>query len=191
MKKQVLYSVFIVAFLAVITIISSTYAYYSLVATGSNQTVNANAEIYEIIYHGGNDITSQTCPMSVVSNKDQGCNTTVEIGLTQGVTVSVNANLYIEVTSITDNLKVAGFKWETYKINGQTETRVAYGDFSNIPNDNKILIASNQPLSTTLAQYKIYIWIDGALTDNSVSGASFSGHVTASTDTLTGIVNNN
>jgi len=191
MKKGILYSVFITIFLIVVTIVGSTYAYYSLVASGNNRTVNATAEIYEIIYHGGDDITPDTCPMNVVANKEQGCNTVVEIGLGAGVTVNANANIYIEIASITNNLKIAGFKWEVYKLNGQTETFVSRGNFSNIPNDNKIPVATSQPLSTTLAKYKIYLWLDGNLTDNDVSGASFNGHITASTDVLTGIVNNN
>ena len=156
MKKEVLYSSFITIFLIIITIIGSTYAYYSLVASGNNRTVNATSEVYEVIYHGGTDITPETCSMNVVGSKEQGCNTTIEIGLGQNVTVAVNANLYIEVDSITDNLKISGFKWEVYKLNGQTETFVSRGNFANIPNDNKILMTSNQPLSATLSQYKIY-----------------------------------
>ena len=190
MKREVTFSIFITIFLAIVAIVGSTYAYYSLVASGNNRIVNANSEIYEIIYHGGDDIGPDSCPMGVVASKDDGCNTTVEIGLAQGMTVAANANIYIDVISISDNLKIAGFKWETYKLNGQTETLVSSGNFTNIPNDNKILAAANQPLSTTLAQYKIYFWLDGELVDNDILGASFSGAISASTDVLTGIVNN-
>ncbi len=188
MKQKTIYSIIITLLIVVITIVGSTYAYYSLSATGDNTNVTVSSEKYEVIYHGGEDITSATCPMQVVSSKEGGCNTTVEIGLAQGVTVAANANFFIDVISITDNLKIAGFKWEIYSLNGQTETLVNSGNFASIPANNQIQIASNLPLSTTLKQYKIYIWVDGNLTDNEVLGSSFSGAISASTDVLTGTV---
>ena len=49
MKKEVIYSIAITLLLIVVAIIGSTYAYYSLIATGSNRNVSTNSEKYEII----------------------------------------------------------------------------------------------------------------------------------------------
>ena len=190
MKKNKSYSIFITLLLMIVAVAGSTYAYYAFAATGNNTNITVTSEKYEIVYHGGEDITSSTCTMQVVGSKEAGCNTTVEIGLAQGVTVAANANLFIDVINISDNLKIAGFKWEVYRLNGQTETRVNYGNFASIPANNKIQILTNEPLSTTLKQFKIYIWIDGNLTSNDVVGATFSGAISASTDFFTGTVNN-
>ena len=190
MRKEVTYTIIITVLAIVVAIIGSTYAYYSLVATGSNKNVSTSSKKYEIVYRGGTNIDSSNCTMNVVASKEGGCSTTVEFGLGSGVDVAVKGNLFINVDSISDELKIAGFKWEVYKVTGNTETRLSYGDFSSIPASNQIQILSNETLSTTVGQYKIYFWIDGNLTGNSVANGSFRGYIVASTETLTGIVNN-
>ncbi len=190
MKKEVNYSIIVTALVVIFATIGSTYAYYSLVASGNNKNVVSSSEKYEIIYRGGTNIDSTNCEMRVVSSKEGGCSTTVEFGLGSGVNVAVNGNLFINLDSISDALKIAGFKWEVYQVSGQTETFVSQGNFQNIPVSNQIQIVTNRPLSTTVAKYKIYFWIDGNLTDNNVANATFSGYIGASTETLTGIINN-
>ena len=190
MKKEVVYSIIITILLTVITIIGSTYAYYSLAATGTNRNVTSTSEKYEIVYNGGTHINSSTCEMKIVASKEQGCHTDIEIGVATGVSVTVNANLFINVTSISDELKVAGLKWEVYRLSGNTETHVSNGNFANIPNNNQVIILTNEPLSTTIKRFRIYIWLDGNLTDDSVVGKSFEGYIGANTEQLTGIVNN-
>ena len=191
MRKEVTFSILVVVIVSIIAVIGSTYAYYSLVATGTNRTVTANAEKYDVIYTGGTHINSQTCAMNVVANKEAGCHTDVQIGVSSGVTVTINADLFINIDTISAGLKTAGFKWEVYRVNGTTETLVSNGNFSSIPANNQITILSNEPLSTTIKTFRIYLWIDGNMTDNSVAGTSFDGYIGANTEQLTGIVNNN
>ena len=190
MKKEVMYSILITLLLAIITIIGSTYAYYSLTATGTNRNVTSTSEKYEVVYNGGTNINSSTCEMKIVGSKEQGCHTDVQIGVATGVSVTINANLFINVTSISDELKVAGLKWEVYRLNGNTETYVSSGNFANIPANNQVTILTNEPLSTTLKTFRVYVWFDGNLTDNNVAGQSFEGYIGAHTEQLTGIVNN-
>ncbi len=191
MKKTILYPILITIFLVIIAVIGSTYAYYSLVTYGNNRTVSANSEKYEVVYTGGTHINGETCEMNIVASKEEGCHTDVNIGISNGVNVTVNANLFINVESISNELKTAGFKWEVYRVAGQTETLVSSGNFASIPNNNQITILTNEPLSTSLKTFRIYFWIDGNLTDNSVAGKSFDGYIGANTEVLTGIVNNN
>lgn len=190
MKKEVMYSIIITLLLTVITIIGSTYAYYSLTATGTNRNVSSTSEKYEVVYNGGTHINSSTCEMKIVANKEQGCHTDIEIGVATGVSIDIKANLFINVTSISNELKTAGFKWEVYRLNGNTETYVTSGNFASIPANNQLTILTNETLSTTLKKFRIYIWLDGNLTDNNVAGKSFEGYIGANTEQLTGIVNN-
>ena len=190
MKKELITSIIVTVLLVILAVIGSTYAFYSLSATGSNHGVSTNSKKFEIVYNGGTAISTSNCPMNLTTSKDGGCSTTIQIGLASGVDVAVNASIYIKVNTITDNLKIAGFKWELYSVNGQTETLVANGNFASIPANNTIVMASNQALSTTLKTYKVYFWIDGSLANNSVYPSSFGGSVGAYTDQLTGIVNN-
>ena len=190
MKKKVTYSIFIALILIIVAIIGSTYAYYSLVAAGSNKNVSTNSEKYEVIYNGGTDIDSTNCQMNVVARKEDGCSTVVEIGVSEDVNVKINANLYINIDLISDKLKTEGFKWEVYELNGTNETLVSNGNFKNIPNNNQIQIVSNRLLTYPPKKYKIYFWIDGNLTNNTIANSSFRGYIGANTEMLTGIVNN-
>lgn len=190
MKKEVTYSIFISLLVIAVSIIGSTYAYYSLTATGTNRAVSTSSKKYEIVYRGGTDIDSSNCQMNIVASKEGGCNTIVEFGLGSDVDMAINGNLFINIDSISDELKIEGFKWEVYQLNGTTETKVSSGNFKTIPANNQIQILTNQPLSTTIAKYKIYLWIDGNLTGNDVVNTSFRGYIGANTEAITGIVKN-
>ena len=190
MKKKFLYSIVITLLVIVAAVAGTTYAYYSLSAAGTNRNVSSKSEKYEVIYNEGTYINSETCEMDVVASKEEGCYTDIEIGLANGVNVAVNANLYINVVSISPELQTAGFKWEVYRLNGNTETYLTNGNFQTIPANNQIVILTNESLSTTKKKFRIYIWLDGNLTDNTVVGKSFNGYVGANTEILTGIINN-
>lgn len=172
--------------LIIITTVGATYAYYSMAVSGNNN-VQANSEKYEIIYQGGEHITGE---IPVTANKDGGKNTMVQIGLGQG-SAAASANIYIKIESITNNLAIAGFKWEVYRINGANEIYVNSGDFSGYKTGDQIPIVNNYQLSETITKFKIYIWIDGNNSDSSINGGSFDGYVGANTDILTGIVKTN
>ena len=186
MKKDFSHSIIVVLLLLVITIAGSTYAYFSAVATSNNSIVNANSEKYEIVYHGGTEINGH---IRVLGSHENADNTTVEIGLAQGVTASINATLFITVENISPALSTESFKWEVYQVNGQEEVLKNSGNFLNAEADDEISILTI-PLSTTLTSYKVYFWVDGSSTGNEINGSTFNGYIGAKTNILTGIVDN-
>lgn len=169
------------------SIVGATFAYYSIIISGNNN-VQANSKKYEIIYHGGTHISGD---LQAVATKEDGKITTVEIGLASG-SATANVTLYIEIENITSNLAIAGFNWEVYRINGASEVYVNSGNFLGKATGNEIPIVTNYPLtddqSGTLTQFKVYFWIDGNNTDNTIEGGTFEGYIAARTDVITGIV---
>ena len=159
---------------------------FSAVATSNNNVVSADSKKYEIVYRGGTAINAN---IKILGSHEGADNTTVEIGLAQGVNVSVNATLFITVENISTELAQEFFKWEIYQVDGQNEVLKNSGNFLNASANDEIAILT-MPLSTTITSYKIYFWIDGNNSGNEVTGTSFSGYIGARTDILTGIVNN-
>ena len=171
--------------LVMITTVGATFAYYLIVVSGNNNT-QANSKKYEIIYHGGSHISGD---MQAVARKEDGKATTVEIGLASGSALA-NASLFIEIENISTNLAIAGFNWAVYRINGSNEVYVNSGNFSGKRTGNEIPIVTDYPLTDaqneTLTQFKVYFWIDGNNTDNTIEGGTFEGYIAARTDVLTG-----
>lgn len=185
MKNKVTISIIIVL-LMIIVVVGSTYAFFSSVASSNNSNVSASAEKYEIVYTGGTEIDGDIKMLSSHVGAD---NTTVQIGLASGVNVTVNATLYIKVTTISPALAVAGFKWEVYEVNGGTETLKNSGTFQGASANSEINILT-MPLSTTIKSYKVYFWADGNSVSNEISGTNFNGYIGAKSDVITGIVDN-
>ena len=186
MKKEYRYSIIVVLLLLVITIIGTTFAYFSAIATSNNSIVGASSQKYEIIYRGGTEINGN---IKMLSNHENADNTTVEIGLAQGVTTSINATLFITVENISEALATNAFKWEVYQIDGQNEILKNSGNFLNAKVGDEISILTI-PLSTTITSYKVYFWADGSSSGNEINGSTFKGYIGAKTDVLTGIVDN-
>ena len=180
MNKKIAYSVGLVL-LIVIAIVGSTYAYFTSIATSTNSNVVATAEKYEIVYHGGTAINADLKTLASHVGAD---NTTVEIGLASGVNDSVNATLFISPEIATD-----GFKWEVYRISGNTEILEGSGNFQGATNNSEVTLIT-KPLTTTMTSYKVYFWLDGDKTGNEIIGKTFSGYIGARSDILTGIVDN-
>ena len=164
MKKQLVLSITIVLLLAII-ISGSTFAYFSTVVKGQGNDVLANSADYGVIYNKGNPLTGDIEP---VISKDDGLNTSVNIKLSKALS-GVTGDILLNVTNISNNLKISGFKWESYKVEGNTETLLKSGNFADVTNGGIISLVDNLPLSTTLATIKVYIWLDA--TDSSVDNS--------------------
>ena len=185
MTRKNIITIILVLLLMAVTIVGATYAYYAMVVAGS-QNVQANSKKYAILFQGGEHITGE---MPISDSKAGGKNTTVQIGLAPD-SASANATLYIQIVSITNNLAIAGFNWEVYRMNGTSEIYVNSGNFLNKANGDQIPIVTNYQLSETATRFKIYLWIDGENTDSNIKGGSFDGYVGAYADITTGIVKN-
>lgn len=183
MSKKKLLILSTILLLIIVSIIGATYAYYNMVVSG-NDNINANAKKYEIIYRGGTHISGS---MQAVLNKEAGQNTTVEIGLSKNSAIA-NATIFIYINKISDNLAIKGFNWAVYRVEDATETYINSGNFYGANTGDQIAIINNYQISEKLTKFKVYLWIDGNNSDNSIAGGSFDGYIGANTDALTGNV---
>ena len=185
MNKKVLFSILLVL-LIVFVVVGSTYAYFTSVAVSNNGNVVTDSEKYEIIYNGGTEID---CDIKMLSSHVGADNTTVSIGLASGVSATVSATLFVNIEQISSELATSAFKWEIYRVSGNSETLVNSGNFNGKVAGNEVSLLTTT-LSTTLTYYKVYFWLDGASAGNDVMGKTFTGYIGARTEILTGIVDN-
>ena len=186
MGKNIIKSLIFVILLTTFTILGSTYAYFRVSTSGQDNSVRSNSAKYEIIYTGGTHINGE---MEVTSSKEGGYNTTVQIGVSQNTTIPIKADIYIDITQISTNMAVEGFVWEAYRLNGTQEIFVKKGNFAGKKVGDKINVVEGFSLSQTLTPFKVYFWIDGNKTDDSiVLNSNFEGYLGAKTYQLTGDV---
>ncbi len=191
MKKKISISITTILLITII-FAGSTFAYFSTLVKGQGNDVLLNSSDFGIIYNGGEHIDGQ---MKLSVDKSGGFNTTVDIGLTNNVNINVEADILLNIDTISDNLKINGFKWESYRVDGNNEIKVGEGNFSNASNRDVIQVVSHYVLPTNPVRqtyFKIYLWIDGndPSVGNSVGDgtASFSGFISAKTEKVTGIL---
>ena len=191
MNKKLLLYITIIILLIVVTV-GGTYAYFSILVRGVGNDVTATSSNFDIIYHGGTPINKE---MSMSIDKKGGYSTTVDIGLTNDTNITVTADILLNINTISDNLKINGFKWESYRVEGNNEIKVQEGNFSNASNGSIIQLVSHYKLPTNPVKqtyFKIYLWLDG--NDSSVGSsvadetASFSGFISAQTEKVTGVL---
>lgn len=177
MKKQIIYSIIAVLIIST-TVFGATYAYFN--ASVTNSVSQTNSSTANIIYSGGSPISGT---MQQVANRSGGYSTVINISAGSN-SIQPKVNMYINIENITSNLAVAGLKWEV-DITRTGDSLVHYsGNFSgyNSTTNNVIPIVSDYQLTTTNSQVTVYIWLDGALTNNDVLGGSFSGYISASSE---------
>ncbi len=188
MKKKIIYSILVVL-LVIIVVAGSTFAYFSGAVTSNNSNLATSSQNFSVIYNGDDAYTGA---ISLVTDKSDGYIAELEFGISENVP-GITGDILFNVTNISNNLKIAGFKWESYIVNNdESESLQKSGNFANAANGSVISMADNIPLSTTLKNIKIYIWID--VNDPSVGNdiangtASFAGYISSRTNRLTGVL---
>ena len=116
MKKQVIYTIIGVLFLAIL-IVGGTYAFYVFSVTGS-EPVNTVSSNFEISYVGGGSTFDG--PLDLVDNKEDGYVKTLKIKVADD-SVAAKLNLYIQIEQLSQSLAVDPFKWEVYGYNSRNE----------------------------------------------------------------------
>lgn len=185
MKKNMTYSILVVLLLTIV-VVGGTYAYFSTVISGNSGAITGNSEEFEVVYNGGYSFDGI---MYMVANKNDGYVTSVDIKVTKNVP-GITSDIVFTVESISNNLKINGFKWESYKVENGTETLLKSGNFSGESNGSTFTLADNVPLTTTPTVFKVYVWLDGndpTVGNNVADGtAAFSGYISAKTNNFTG-----
>lgn len=180
MKKITLYIIATIL-LAIITV-SGTYAYF-VVTTNSEigNSIIGNSSKINVIYSGDADITGV---LELVNSKEEGRQATVKIQLSND-SVDAEANIYIQVNQIGQNLASEALNWELYRTYNGTESFVAKGTFDGVSAGNKLYIDRNYRLSTDETSYTVYIWLDGNKVGNEALGETFKGYIGAEAEHIT------
>lgn len=147
----------IIGILAFVALIAGlTYAWYTWQST-NNTNVSFTVGGVDITFDAGSDITSSK--LKPVSSKEVGVSKgyAIEKTITASSTMTSYLNLYLTLDTLPDELKEESFIWEMYKGN----ELVSQGNFKNYNQGDKITVASNQKITSTITTYKLYIWIDG------------------------------
>jgi len=155
-------------------IIGITYAWFTWNSDESETTVlNIKVEGAEIIYDGGTDITGTS--LYPTSTKEEGILKEVTMSLGNS-TINVCADLNLELTTLPTELQHESFRYEAYKDN----QLIGEGTFKDYQEGDVIKLGTSQEVTSVTSTYKIYIWIDGTMSNPlEMGGKSFSFNLNA------------
>jgi len=157
----------------IITVIASavTYAWFSWSTTSENETrIVTNMGAAKVYFNSGANITSAKLRPTI--EKEDGIVKNITVKTSKDTAYKISFNLYLDVISIDDGLKDTTFKYALYKVG--TADAVAEGNFSQnslnsnlvtctTNNTSHIVLVSDEAITTTKQEYKLYIWIDGTV----------------------------
>ena len=176
MKKLVIYVIAIL--LVVIVTVSGTYAYFVATISSNSNSVLTNSSKLEVIYTGDTSIKTENASekgygiLNLVNSKEEGyiLNPTIKLS---NDSVDAEADVYILVNEIGQNLATEAFNWEVYRTFNNNQTFISSGTFAGAQAEDKIYVDREYRLSTEETVYNIYIWLDGNKIGNEALGESF------------------
>ena len=157
--------------LLVVAVVGSTLAYYVWNTSSEEETkIVTSIGSATVYFDGGSAIAD--AKLRPVESK--------EYGMIKNIKVSANKtglkfNMYLDITSIDEKLKNESFRYAFYK----SDTLVKEGNFStdyltnntvscSYNNTKHIELLINEEVLTTVSNYTLYVWIDGANYDNDI-----------------------
>ena len=143
-------------------------------------------DLADVSFKSGNDINISNLSPSFYY--DDGALTEFSIRKKKGLTTELNTNIYLDITSISDELKNDNFKYVLLSSSdGNTYNEVISSSFKDA-SVGKLDIVTDSPLADNKTYYKFYIWIDGNNENNeTMQGKSLNG--TLNVEVLTPPVN--
>ncbi len=161
-KKKELIIAIIVVMLCLVG--GVTFAYYRWVST-ENINVSVRVEGSTVTYVGGDNITGTLIP---TATKEEGVKKDVTVKAdTTGSTMS----LYLNLTTMPNELKEESFKWEVYYNDTTLVSSGNFGVYNASTNPKGINYAAsgvttltlfeNRSVNTTLDKYTLYLWFNG------------------------------
>ena len=143
-------------------------------------------DLADVSFKTGNDINISNLSPSFYY--DDGALTEFSIRKKKGLTTELNTNIYLDITSISDELKNDNFKYVLLSSSdGNTYNEVISSSFKDA-SVGKLDIVTDSPLTDGKTYYKFYIWIDGNNENNeTMQGKSLKG--TLNVDVFTPPVN--
>ena len=143
-------------------------------------------DLADVSFKTGNDINISNLSPSFYY--DDGALTEFSIRKKKGLATELNTNIYLDITSISDELKNDNFKYVLLSSSdGNTYNEVISSSFKDA-SIGKLSIVTDSPLTDGKTYYKFYIWIDGNNENNeTMQGKSLKG--TLNVDVYTPPVN--
>ena len=131
-------------------------------------------DLADVSFKTGNDINISN--LSPSFNYDDGALTEFSIRKKKGLTTELNTSIYLDITSISDELKNDSFKYVLLaSIDGNTYEGEISRSFKNA-SVGKLSIIEDAPLKFDKIYFKLYIWIDGNNENNTtMQGKSLKG----------------
>ena len=131
-------------------------------------------DLADVSFKTGNDININN--LSPSFNYDDGVLTEFSIRKKKGLAMPLNTNIYLDITSISDELKNDSFKYVLLSSSdGNTYNEVISSSFKDA-SVGKLDIVTDSPLTDGKTYYKFYIWIDGNNENNeTMQGKSLKG----------------
>lgn len=128
---------------------------------------------YYINYAKGTDIPSGTINPS--STYEGGNSVSVTL-YKKDNTYDIYGNIYLDITTIGDNLKNSDAL--KYTVVDNNKNVISSGSLKGTTSSSSLLIAKNITLTTTLTTYSIYLWLDeNNVNDYSVSGETIKASI--------------
>ena len=131
-------------------------------------------DLADVSFKTGNDINISNLSPSFYY--DDGALTEFSIRKKKGLTTELNTSIYLDITSISDELKNDNFKYVLLSsTDGNTYNEVISSSFKDA-SIGKLSIVTDNPLTDGKTYYKFYIWIDGNNENNeTMQGKSLKG----------------
>ncbi len=116
-------------------------------------------ELADVSFKTGSDVNIGNLSPSFYY--DDGALTEFTIRKKKGLTTELNTSIYLDITSIDEELKNDSFKYVLLSSSdGNTYNEVTNGSFKDA-SIGKLSIVIDSPLADNKTYYKFYIWIDG------------------------------
>ena len=131
-------------------------------------------DLADVSFKTGNDINISNLSPSFYY--DDGALTEFSVRKKKGLTTELNTSIYLDITSISDELKNDNFKYVLLSsTDGNTYNEVISSSFKDA-SVGKLNIVTDSPLTDGKTYYKFYIWIDGNNENNeTMQGKSLKG----------------
>ena len=150
----------ILAILLITLVIGTGTLAWIVWSSKDNTKMNVTiGDLADVSFKSGNDINISNLSPSFYY--DDGALTEFSIRKKKGLTTELNTNIYLDITSISDELKNDSFKYVLLSSSdGNTYNEVISSSFKDA-NVGKLSIVTDSPLTDGKTYYKFYIWIDG------------------------------
>ena len=141
-------------------------------------------DLADVSFKTGNDINISNLSPSFYY--DDGALTEFSVRKKKGLTTELNTSIYLDITSISDELKNDNFKYVLLSsTDGNTYNEVISSSFKDA-SVGKLDIVTDTPLTDGKTYYKFYIWIDGNNENNeTMQGRSMKASLNVKVSTPT------